>query len=271
MLKVRKVLASFLVLLFLVAWVNPSTKTVEAHINSESPIEAISPNKRPLPTTRFHESAQSQAVLPPKDPQNVVYLTFDDGPDPNWTIQILDILERYQAGATFYMIGYNVVSHPEVVREVATRGQTLSVHGFNHFDLSGVGFAYFYNEIHDTETVILDALGEDPALTQQFGRCMRPPYGKKSELLATNAEAMGYEVSMWNIDTKDWSGLSPGEILTHFRSALEPNKVILMHDGGLERSNTVKALELILHELLMQGFTALPYCTQEGQAIDTSD
>ena len=215
------------------------------------------------------EIGRSQAVLPPNDPENVVYLTFDDGPDPKWTVLILDVLERYQAGATFYMIGYNVVSHPELVREVANRAQTISVHGFNHVDLSTAGYTLFYNEVHDTESAIMEALQGDQELIQQFGRCVRPPYGKKSDLLYTNAEVMGYDVSMWNIDTKDWSGLSPEEILVHFKSALEPQKVILMHDGGLDRANTVKALELILHELLMQGYTVLPYCTQDGQAIKT--
>jgi len=225
----------------------------------------------PLSVLKAQEDGLTQSVLPPKDPQNVVYLTFDDGPDPKWTARILDVLERYQAGATFYMIGYNVVSHPELVREVASRGQTISVHGFNHVDLSTSGYTFFHNEIQDTEAAIMEAFQANQDLVQQFGRCMRPPYGKKSDLQYANAEAMGYEVSMWNIDTKDWSGLSPEEIFTHFKSAVEPQKVILMHDGGLDRSNTVKALELILHELLMQGYTVLPYCTQEGQAIKTSN
>lgn len=247
----------------------PPLEIVYAQVKGESAAKAESskinlPGLMTLPVI-----GPSQAVLPPKDPENVVYLTFDDGPDPKWTLQIVDVLERYQAGATFYMIGYNVVSHPEVVREVASRLQTISVHGFNHVDLSTAGYTLFYNEVHDTESAIMEALQGDQELIRQFGRCVRPPYGKKSALLYTNAEAMGYDVSMWNIDTKDWSGVSPEEILVHFKSALEPQKVILMHDGGLDRANTVKALELILHELLMQGFTVLPYCTHDGQAIKT--
>lgn len=220
---------------------------------------------------KLPENGLTQTVSPPKDPQNVVYLTFDDGPDPQWTYQVLDILQRYRAHATFYMIGSSVVSHPEIVREVASRAQTIGVHGFNHADLSTAGFNFFYNELHDTESAIMESLQGDQNLTQQFGRCLRPPYGKKSDLLYANAEAMGYEVSMWNIDTKDWSGRSPEDILAHFRTALEPQKVILMHDGGLDRTNTLQALELILHELLMQGYTVLPYCTQQGQAIKTSN
>lgn len=266
-----KIYRSFLCLSIVLTAGFWSVQAVKAETQS-SIISNVSSSKiSPLLPMNTQGDRHLQEILPPKDPANIVYLTFDDGPDPEWTAQILNILDRYQAGATFYMVGYNVVSHPEIVREVASRGQTIAVHGFNHVDLSVVGYDYFYNEIHDTEAAITEALGEDQALIQQFGRCMRPPYGKKSNLLVSNAEAMGYEISMWNIDTKDWLGLSPEEILTHVRASLEPQKVILMHDAGSDRSNTVRALELVLHELLMQGYTVLPYCTHEGQAIKTLD
>ncbi|MEL7626177.1 MAG: polysaccharide deacetylase family protein [Anaerolineaceae bacterium] len=209
----------------------------------------------------------AQETVPPRDPENVIYLTFDDGPDPAWTSQILDILARYQAGATFYMIGYNVVSHPDIVQLVARNGQTIGVHGFNHIDLSKAGYNTIYYEIQDTELSIMDSLQAEPGLYQQFGRCFRPPYGMRSDLLVSTAASMNYEISMWNIDTKDWTGLSSAEIFNHFRSALEPYKVILMHDAGSNRVNTIEALQLILHELLMQGYISLPYCTQSGQAI----
>lgn len=247
------------------------TEVVYAQFRNGSAAKASLFNTTQYGLKASSEKVRSQSILPPKNADDVVYLTFDDGPDPYWTLQILDILERYQARATFYMIGYSIVSHPQVVREVARRSQTISVHGFNHADLSTASYTYFYNEVHDTEAAVLEALQEDQELIQQFGRCVRPPYGKKSDLLYSNAEAMGYDVSMWNIDTKDWSGLSPEEIFAHFKSVLEPQKVILMHDGGADRANTIKALELILHELLMQGYTVLPYCTQYGQAIKTNN
>lgn len=266
----KKIFRVFLYLTLLFAIAFQPLQAVLAETEGSTIANVSSSAINLLLPTNTQDNSHPQEILPPKDPANIVYLTFDDGPDPEWTIQILNILERYQAGATFYMVGCNVVSYPEIVREVASRGQTVAVHGFNHVDLSGVGYGYFYNDIHDTETAIMEALGEDQVLIQQFGRCIRPPYGKRSNLLEINAETMGFEVSMWNIDTKDWLGLSPEEILTHIRASLEPQKVILMHDAGLDRSNTIRALELILHELLMQGYTVLPYCTHEGQAIKTS-
>ena len=197
---------------------------------------------------------------PVEEPEKVVFLTFDDGPDPIWTTQILTLLERYQANATFYMIGFNVVSHPEVVREIARRGQTIGVHGFNHYDLSAAGYSYFYAEVHDTEMAIIAAMEGDQELAKQLGHCMRPPYGRKSPLLTANAEAMGYEVSMWNIDTNDWQQPDPDDMLADILKILEPGKVILMHDGGKEREKTLLGLQLILHELIMQGYRIEPLC-----------
>lgn len=203
------------------------------------------------------------------DTDQIVYLTFDDGPSPVWTSQVLDLLDFYRAEATFYMIGRNVVIHPEIVREVAEHGQTIGVHTYNHIDLSWVDYTTFYYEVADTESVIKEALQDGDDLSYQFARCVRPPYGGTSNLFYANANSMDYEVSMWNIDTKDWTGKNPEEILKHFRNSLAPNKVVLMHDGGLERENTIQALHLILHEILMQGYQAKAYCTQDGQAIKT--
>ena len=199
--------------------------------------------------------------------EKVVYLTFDDGPSPTWTSEVLALLDLYQAEATFYMIGRNVVNHPEIVREVAEHGQTIGVHTFNHIDLSWADYTTFYYEVDDTESVIKEALQDGDDLSSQFVRCVRPPYGGKSDLFYANANSMDYEVSMWNIDTEDWRGTSPEVILEHFRNSLEPHKVVLMHDGGLDRENTIQALRLVLHEILMQGYQAKAYCTQDGQAI----
>ena len=199
--------------------------------------------------------------------EKVIYLTFDDGPSPIWTNEVLDLLDFYQAEATFYMIGRNVVNHPEIVREVVEHGQTIGVHTYNHIDLSWADYTTFYYEVDDTESVIKDALLAGVDLSSQFVRCVRPPYGGASNLFYANANSMNYEVSMWNIDTEDWRGTIPEAILEHFRNSLEPHKVVLMHDGGLDRVNTILALRLVLHEILMQGYQAKAYCTQDGQAI----
>ncbi len=78
---------------------------------------------------------------------------------------------------------------------------------------------------------------------------------------------MGYSISMWNLDTRDWAGTDPEDVLSDFSSKLQPDRVILFHDGGQDRQNTVESLDLVLHELIMQGYEILPYCTEAGQAV----
>lgn len=219
----------------------------------------------PIRLLSTRDKIQFQEVDEENEDDKVVYLTFDDGPDPDWTPQVLDVLARYHAGATFYMIGRNANTFPELVRQIAEAGQTIAIHGYNHMDMSYIDYQTFYLEVHDSETVILEALGEE--FESHFGRCLRPPYGKTSEFLYANANQMDYEVSMWNIDTKDWQQPDPAEMLDSLIKRLEPEKVILMHDGGQEREKTLTGLRLILHELIMQGYHVLPYCTNQGQAI----
>jgi peptidoglycan/xylan/chitin deacetylase (PgdA/CDA1 family) len=197
----------------------------------------------------------------------VIYLTFDDGPDPHWTPTILKILDKYGAGATFYMIGRNASTFPDIVRLIAEHKQNIAVHGYNHTDLGSVDYTTFYLEVHDTEQVILDALRGEPNLEGQYARCLRPPYGQASNMTYQYAYQMGYAISMWTIDTIDWQQPDPTVMLSILLSGLEPGKVILMHDGGEQREQTIAGLQLILHELIMQGYKIKPYCTSSGQAI----
>ena len=201
------------------------------------------------------------------DNEKVIYLTFDDGPDPHWTPTILSILDKYGAGATFYMIGRNASTFPDMVRLIAEHKQSIAVHGYNHIDLGSVDYTTFYLEVHDTEQVILDALRGEPSLEGQFAHCLRPPYGRASNMTYQYAYQMGYAISMWTIDTIDWQQPEPTVMLSILLSGLEPGKVILMHDGGEQRERTIAGLQLILHELIMQGYKIEPYCTSRGQAI----
>lgn len=220
-------------------------------------------------TSLYQQQPPSQeATNNEAEPQKVVYLTFDDGPDPDWTPLILDVLDWYHAGATFYMVGRNANTYPELVRLVAEHNQSIAVHGYNHMDLSAVDYGTFFLEINDSEEAIRKALQTEPNLEAQYGMCLRPPYGSTSDRLYNHALRMDYSVSMWNIDTKDWQQPAPDEMLAELIKRLEPGKVILMHDGGVDRQATLEGLQLILHELIMQGYQILPYCTSEGQAID---
>jgi peptidoglycan/xylan/chitin deacetylase (PgdA/CDA1 family) len=205
--------------------------------------------------------------LPTADPERRVYLTFDDGPDPLWSPQVLEILRKYEAHATFYMIGRNAASFQDTVLQIASDGNTLANHSYNHIDLTTLSYGNFSLELDDTYQAIRTALKDHPELAGQLTKCLRPPYGRANETVYSYATGMGYSISMWNLDTRDWAGLAPEVILANFSEKLEPDRVILFHDGGQDRQNTIESLDLVLHELIMQGYEILPYCTEAGQAI----
>lgn len=205
--------------------------------------------------------------LPTADPEKRAYLTFDDGPDPVWTSQVLAVLRKYQAHATFFMIGRNAATFQDTIVQIAGDGNTLANHSYNHFDLTTLDFDGFSLEVGDTEQTIRYALRDHPELLSQVTKCLRPPYGRSNETVYAYAMRMGYSISMWNLDTRDWAGTDPKYILADFSEKLQPDRVILFHDGGKDRQNTVEALDLILHELIMQNYEVLPYCTEAGQAI----
>ena len=201
------------------------------------------------------------------DPELVVYLTFDDGPDPKWTPQVLDLLQQYHATATFYEIGRNARSYPETTLQVAEGGNTIGLHGYNHLELTKLGYSDFYLEVVDTRAAIADALAANPQVEGALTPCLRPPYGAVNQDVYAYAAQMNYALSFWHIDTRDWSGISPDEILDTVSANIAPYKVILMHDGGEKRENTLQGLELVLHELTLRGYSFAPYCTASGQAF----
>ena len=211
-------------------------------------------------------STTDEQQLAQPDPDLVVYLTFDDGPDPKWTPQVLELLQQYHATATFFEIGRNARSYPEITLHVAENGNTIGLHGYNHLDLTKLGYFDFYLEVVDTRAAIADALAPNPHFEGALTPCLRPPYGAVNQDVYAYAAQMNYAFSFWHIDTRDWSGVSPEEILNTVSANIAPYKVILLHDGGEKRENTLQGLELVLHELTLRGYTFGQYCTAYGQA-----
>jgi len=196
---------------------------------------------------------------------NYVYLTFDDGPDPKWTPQILTTLARHNAKATFFVIGSSARTYPDVILQQAQAGQMLANHSYRHIKLPPLSYSDFTREVKDTENAVRDALNAFPDLEEQVVLCLRPPYGDVSANVWTYAYRLLYDVSMWSLDTNDWMGIPAENIRDRVLENVKIGSVILMHDGGKERSETVRALGLVLHELTLQGWEFRPLCTSEGQ------
>jgi peptidoglycan/xylan/chitin deacetylase (PgdA/CDA1 family) len=197
----------------------------------------------------------------------VVYLTFDDGPDPQWTPLVLEQLARHHAKATFFVIGRSARSEPQTILSVAEAGQMIGNHGYNHISLADLGWTDFYLELGDTNQAIRDALADKPELLTQVAECMRPPYGEVTPDVYAFAYRMHYDVSFWSLDTMDWSGISAKEILDTVLQGVKPGSIILMHDGPKDRGETAKGLGLVLHELTLRGYSFPSLCTADGQVI----
>ncbi len=202
------------------------------------------------------------AVLPdpPTGPGGVVYLTFDDGPHPTYTPQVLDVLARYGARATFFVLGSLAESHPDLLERITAEGHTLANHTWNHEDLAGLSQPSLDQTVTRTQAV----LGE------RATPCLRPPYGSTDAFTQEWAAAHGLDLVLWTVDTNDWRKPGAYAIAGEILAGAADGAVVLMHDGGGHRHQTVQALELAL-ERLSGRFRFEPLCTVEEQADGSAE
>jgi len=178
----------------------------------------------------------------------IIALTFDDGPHPKYTAAILDLLAKYDAKATFFIIGKNAEKYPEVVLRSYSEGHELANHTFSHpFKVS---VAELQKELRQTKEIIYSITGFSPAL-------FRPVGGNYNDSMINAAVRDGYKVVMWSWhqDTQDWKQPGVKKITQKVLKGSKPGDIILFHDGGGDRSQTIKALEEILPVLKKQGYT----------------
>ena len=176
-----------------------------------------------------------------------IALTFDDGPHPRNTPKILDILEKYQIKATFFIIGVNAKNYPEALSMVAEKGHEIGNHTYSHSLLKSKCKNEILKEIIDTEKEISKKTGISTAL-------IRPPCGIYDSNLLEIAAENQYKVVLWNIDTNDWSHASGESIVSNVLNKVKGGDIILFHDYISGENNTCQALQIIIPKLLMQGY-----------------
>jgi peptidoglycan/xylan/chitin deacetylase (PgdA/CDA1 family) len=176
-----------------------------------------------------------------------VYLSFDDGPHPTYTAQVLDILSRYQVRATFFEIGQNATRYPALTRRTHLRGHSVQNHTWSHPDLRRVSAATFRSQVLRTDTAIRAQTGYTP-------RCLRPPYGGVNATVRSRATALGKKIRLWTVDPQDWARPGSSVIARRVLDNVRPGSIILLHDGGGNRSQTVAALPTILRTLKARGY-----------------
>ncbi|WP_129667939.1 polysaccharide deacetylase family protein [Phytoactinopolyspora endophytica] len=192
-------------------------------------------------------------VLPSTgDGEKVLYLTFDDGPGDE-TIEILDLLREYDAKAVFFALGQELAQQTDLGRRIVAEGHVLANHTWNHKDLTGLDTAGRKQELEQAAE-LLDQLGSDST-------CIRPPYGATNDEVKDYLSADGMQEALWTVDSKDWTAPGVDTIVSELLRA-ESGDVVLMHDGGGDRTQTVEALREALPKLADQGYTfdTVPGC-----------
>ncbi len=197
-------------------------------------------------------------------------MTFDDGPDPEWTPKILDVLKREHVPGAFFLIGIQAEKFSSLTQRIYREGHEIGNHTFTHPDISSIGTGYMKVELNLTERLFASRLGIRTML-------FRPPYSVDAEPDTEDevrplelTQSLGYITIGNKLDTKDWSdqpAFTPQEIAARVLDHLPPcqpndlqqcGNIILMHDGGGNRERTVEALPLIIDGARARGFEFVP-------------
>lgn len=184
----------------------------------------------------------------------VVALTFDDGPSPIWTPQILDELKKADIEATFFMVGKHVERYPETARRVAREGHEIENHGYDHKVMVYYKIDELRKEINDTEKIIRDVTG-------QTTRYFRPPKAWLTTIEKQKIREMGYSIVLWSLNSKDWVTFHDKQITSYLLRHIRPGDIILFHDsGGVfsteggDRRQTVKTIPRLVRKLKEKGY-----------------
>ena len=170
-----------------------------------------------------------------------IALTFDDGPHPVYTEQVLQVLDHGNIPATFFLLGQNIEEHQDLVKEIDAKGHLIGNHTYHHVQVTSLPLDQACEEIQKTSDLI-------ESLTGKGTEYVRPPFGTWSEGLEDRLNLIPV---MWTIDTLDWTTENVDEIVCRVTEQAEENGIILMHDGY---ESTVQALERFIPLLEAEGY-----------------
>lgn len=232
----------------------PTTVPTPTPSPSPSPSPTLVPTPTPSPTPIRPTPTPSP---PPPFPGSPLYsgnpqraeiaLTFDDGPSPTYTPQVLAILNRYGIHATFFVIGSQAAAYPDLVRQDYQQGNPVGNHSWSHPDLLQLAPAQVRSQLQTTSNAIQAATGVKPTL-------FRPPYGNTNSVIQSIASSLGLSTILWSVDPKDWSLPGTSVIVSRVLNSTHNGSIILLHEGGGDRSQTMAALPTIITTLKQRGF-----------------
>jgi peptidoglycan-N-acetylglucosamine deacetylase len=223
-----------------------SITTAAAAVQASSQGSLTIPVARPEPAPAGpRKQPQQPTRAPAPDHWNltahdkVLYLTFDDGPQLEWTPKVLQVLAKHNAKATFFVLGREAAAHPELLALERAAGHHIGNHTWDHPMLTRLPAAKMRQEI----------------FSGVKSKCFRPPFRDTNAAVEATAAANHQRQVLWDVDTKDWSKPGTAQILGAILRGARPGAIILMHDGGGNRAETVAALDQALTQLTRQGYT----------------
>lgn len=188
-------------------------------------------------------------------PQHKLVLTFDDGPDPTWTPKVLDQLRKYHAHGVFFVTGANAARYPGLIKRMVDEGHEVGLHTFNHPDLSYQSHARIDWELAQNQLALEGAAGIRTSL-------FRPPYSSFADAIDDQnwpviqyVGSRGYITALDSTDSEDWQRPGIEAIIKNATPKHGRGAIVLMHDSGGDRSQTVAALDTFLPRLQGKGYT----------------
>lgn len=178
----------------------------------------------------------------------VISVTFDASWGGDKTLQILDLLDQYNAKATFFLVGIWVDKYPELVKEIAARGHEIGNHSASHAHFTQISESKIRQEMRDCSDKIEALTGVRPTL-------FRPPYGDYNSKVVTVVRDEGYECVQWSVDSQDWKNRGVDDLVKRATKDIKPGDIILFHNDS---QYIVEALPAVLSSYQAQGFQMIP-------------
>lgn len=201
--------------------------------------------------------------------QKVVALTFDDGPNPPYTDEIVEFLHKRHVPATFFVVGMAVAQYPDVVRKEVAYGDAIGNHSWAHAHLVLESRAHLVKDLEQTDAAIYRAAGVHT-------RLFRPPFGARDFMVVQEAHRLGYQVIMWSVPLpRDWTNAPPHVIANRVLKYVQDGSIIVLHDGNRgeagNRHSTVEATKIIVDALGSEGyrFVTVPELLSLGYSQQT--
>jgi peptidoglycan/xylan/chitin deacetylase (PgdA/CDA1 family) len=185
---------------------------------------------------------------------NNTYLTFDDGPDNYVTPKILDLLQKYDIKATFFLLGQKAEQHPDIVSDIQKRGHIIGNHSYSHLKMSGKSKQLIIHELTKADETLIEITGKKP-------RLFRPPHGRFGLNLLRVLKTTQHKMVLWYASVGDYNkGTTSEKIKNKLLKLAKPGQLILLHDGHRNSKYTLKALEESLDRLKDYGlnFSTIP-------------